>query len=135
MRETEAFDRAAVLLPGALRSEALFQPEACRAGTEEIRLRCGSGAWLCLPDETVRLRSPVGPAEIEETVLRATKNSIYAAEESFRSGYFTAEGGLRLGGTGDRRAFEASPPSASGSRIPYTASRMSSWQPSPEGAC
>ncbi len=97
MRETEAFDRAAVLLPGTLRSEALFQPEARRAGTEEIRLRCGSGAWLCLPDETVRLRSPVGPAEIEETVLRATKNSIYSAEESLRSGYFTAEGGLRLG--------------------------------------
>jgi stage III sporulation protein AA len=94
---TECFDRAALMLPGALRSEALFQPEELRRQTEEIRLRCGLGAWLCLPGRTVRLPSPVGPAEMEETVEKATKSSLYTAEESLRHGYFTAEGGYRLG--------------------------------------
>ena len=97
MKETEIFDRAAVLLPGALRSEALFQPEEIRKSAEEIRLRCGLGAWLCLPDRQLALHSPVGREEIEETVLRASKCSLYAAEESMRAGYFTAEGGYRLG--------------------------------------
>ncbi len=93
----DRFDRAAVLLPGPLRSEALFLPESCRAAAEEIRLRCGLGAWLCLPDRMIRLRAPVGREEIDETVLRATKCSLYTAEESMRAGYFTAEGGYRLG--------------------------------------
>ena len=97
MKETELFDRAAVLLPGALRSEALFQPVSLRQRAEEIRLRCGLGAWLRLPDRQAPLRAPVGREEIEETVLRASKSSLYTAEESMRAGYFTAEGGYRLG--------------------------------------
>lgn len=97
MKETDCYDRAAALLPGPLRAEALFQPEEYRAQAEEIRLRSGLGAWLCLPGRTVRFHAPVGPAEIEDTVLRATKSSLYTAEESLRSGYFTAEGGFRLG--------------------------------------
>ena len=97
MKGTEGFDRAALLLPGALRAEALFQPEERRRQAEEIRLRKGLGAWLCLPGTNVHLKSPVGSAEIEETLERATKCSLYAAEESMREGYFTAEGGFRLG--------------------------------------
>ena len=97
MRGTESYDRAALLLPGALRAEALFQPEEHRRLAEELRLRCGLGAWLRLPDRMVRFRAPVGREEIEETLERATKSSFYAAEESLRSGYFTAEGGFRLG--------------------------------------
>lgn len=97
MRGTECFDQAALLLPGSLRAELLFQPEERRRQAEEIRLRNGLGAWLCLPGESVRLLSPVGPAEIEETVARATKCSLYMAEESLREGYFTATGGFRLG--------------------------------------
>ena len=97
MKGTESYDRAALLLPGALRAEALFQPEEYRRMAEELRLRCGLGAWLCLPGQTVRFRAPVGRDEIEETLERATKSSFYTAEESLRSGYFTAEGGFRLG--------------------------------------
>ncbi len=97
MNGTEAFDRAAVLLPGALRSEALFQPASLRKRAEEIRLRCGMGAWLRLPEGQTPLRAPVGREEIEETLLRASKSSLYTAEESMRAGYFTAEGGYRLG--------------------------------------
>ena len=97
MNGTECFDRAAALLPGALRKEALFLPAEYRSQGEELRLRCGLGAWVCMPGRTIRFHSPVGPAEIEETVQRATKCSLYTAEESLRSGYFTAEGGYRLG--------------------------------------
>ena len=97
MRGTESYDRAALLLPGALRAEALFQPEEHRRLAEELRLRCGVGAWLCLPGRMVSFRAPVGRAEIEETLERATKSSFYTAEESLRSGYFTVEGGFRLG--------------------------------------
>ena len=97
MRGTESYDRAALLLPGALRAEALFQPEEHRRLAEELRLRCGVGAWLCLPGRMVSFHTPVGRDEIEETLERATKSSFYTAEESLRSGYFTAEGGLRLG--------------------------------------
>ena len=97
MKGTECFDRAALLLPGALRAEALFQPEERRMQAEEIRLRSGVGAWLCLPGQSVRLLSPVGPGVIEETLERATKCSFYMAEESLREGYFTASGGFRLG--------------------------------------
>lgn len=97
MKGTESYDRAAMLLPGALRAEALFQPEEHRRLAEEVRLRCGVGAWLRLPGRAVGFRSPVGRDEIEETLERATKCSFYAAEESLRAGYFTAEGGFRLG--------------------------------------
>ena len=97
MSGTERFDRAAAMLPGALRSEALFQPKEVRMETEEIRLRCGLGACLCLSGRTVLLNGTVGRTEIEETVERATKCSLYTAEESLKEGYFTAEGGYRLG--------------------------------------
>ena len=97
MKGTESYDRAALLLPGALRAEALFQPDENRRLAEELRLRCGLGACLRLPGQTVHFHTPVGREEIEETLERATKSSFYAAEESLRSGYFTAEGGLRLG--------------------------------------
>jgi stage III sporulation protein AA len=65
--------------------------------TEEIRLRCGLGACLCLPGRIIPLHGAVGREEIEETVERATKCSLYTAEESLKEGYFTAEGGYRLG--------------------------------------
>ena len=97
MRGTESYERAALLLTGALRAEALFQPDENRRLAEELRLRCGLGACLRLPGQTVHFHTPVGREEIEETLERATKSSFYAAEESLRSGYFTAEGGLRLG--------------------------------------
>ena len=97
MGGTESFDRAAALLPGALRCEALFQPEELRKRAEEIRLRCGRGASIYLPDQTIKLRSPVDDEAIGETLERATRCSFYAAEETLRAGYFTAEGGLRLG--------------------------------------
>lgn len=97
MSDTSVFDRAAALLPASLRAEALFLPEQRKLCTEEIRLRCGQGAWLCAADGDVRLNGAVGVREIDETVERATKCSLYAAEESMRAGYFTADGGYRLG--------------------------------------
>ena len=97
MSRTDSFDRAALLLPGALRAEALFQPEEVRMQAEELRLRSGLGAWLCLRGGMLRLQSPVGREEIQETLERATKSSFYTVEESLRAGYITAQGGYRLG--------------------------------------
>ena len=97
MRETERFDRAAALLPPRLRGEALFLPEEQKASAEEIRLRCGGGATLLLGEGELALPGTVSAAELAETVERVTKGSFYAAEESLRKGYFTAEGGFRVG--------------------------------------
>ncbi len=97
MRETERFDRAAALLRALLRASALFLPEERKLEAEEIRLRCGAGASLRLPEGELRLPGSVGPSELGETVERVTKSSFYAAEESLKTGYFTAEGGYRVG--------------------------------------
>ena len=97
MRATESFDRAAALLPRQIRAEALFLPERERESAEEIRLRCGAGACIRWAEGERRLGAAVGAAELEETLERATKSSLYTAEESLRGGWFTAEGGFRLG--------------------------------------
>ncbi len=97
MRDTERFDRAAALLPALLRASALFLPEERKLEAEEIRLRCGAGASLRLAEGELRLPGSVSPAELGETVERVTKSSFYAAEESLKTGYFTAEGGYRVG--------------------------------------
>lgn len=93
----DAFDRALGLMPEGLRRELVFLPEEMKRRTEELRLRCGLGAALRLPEGEKPLGAPIGPAEIGEVLERATKCSLYTAEESLKAGYFTAEGGLRLG--------------------------------------
>ena len=40
------------------------------------------------------------PADLEETLSLATRRSLYTAEESLRSGWITAPGGLRIGAAG-----------------------------------
>ncbi len=97
MSGTEVFDRAAALLPRQIRAEALFLPERERASAEEIRLRCGAGACIRWAEGERRLGSAVGAEELAETLERATKSSLYTAEESLRGGWYTAEGGFRLG--------------------------------------
>ena len=97
MRDTERFDRAAALLPSALRASALFLPEERKVRAEELRLRSGAGAFLRLPEGEVRLPGSVSASELGEAVEKITKSSFYAAEESLKYGYFTAEGGFRVG--------------------------------------
>ena len=97
MSGTEVFDRAAALLPKRIRAEALFLPEWERESAEEIRLRCGGGACIRWAEGERRLCAAVGAEELTETLERATKSSLYTAEESLRGGWFTAEGGYRLG--------------------------------------
>ena len=97
MRDTERFDRAAALLPAALRASALFLPEERKIGAEELRLRCGAGAFLRLAEGEVRLAGNVSASELGEAVEKITKSSFYAAEESLKYGFFTAEGGYRVG--------------------------------------
>ena len=94
------FDRACSLLPEKQRAEALFLPQEVREEAESIRLRAGAGAAVCGPDWERKLKGWIGRAEVEETLLRAARSSLYAAEDSLREGWFTAEGGLRLGVAG-----------------------------------
>ena len=97
MNGAEVFDRAAALLPRRLRAEALFLPEAERESAEEIRLRCGAGACIRWAGGERRLCAAIGSEELAETLERATKSSLYTAEESLKGGWYTAEGGFRLG--------------------------------------
>ncbi len=97
MRESELFDRAASMLPASLRPAALFLPEERKREAEEIRLRSGVGAFLRFADHELRLPGKLGPGEMGEAVERITQGSYYAAQESLPEGYYTAEGGFRVG--------------------------------------
>ena len=100
VKAVNGFDRACSLLPEKQRAEALFLAQEAREQAEAIRLRAGAGAAVCGPDWERKLKGWIGRAEVEETLLRAARSSLYAAEESLREGWFTAEGGLRLGVAG-----------------------------------
>ena len=102
-RENDAqrFDRACALLP--LRWQRCLDrlsPER-KAAAEEIRMRAGQPLTVLLPEgETAVEESntvPVTPEELEQTCDRITGYSRYAATETLRSGYLTAEGGFRVG--------------------------------------
>jgi len=96
----QRFRQAAALLPGAMRQamEALEEREQSEA--EEIRLRAGfpptlTGAW-----GEKRLRGctePVKVGDLSLTLEIATKASAHTALEQVRNGFFTVQGGHRIG--------------------------------------
>jgi len=85
-KAVNGFDRACSLLPEKQRAEALFLPQKAREEAESIRLRAGAGASVCGPDWERKLKGWIGRAEVEETLLRAARSSLYAAEDSLREG-------------------------------------------------
>lgn len=93
------FKQVAQLLPPALRRRAEQLPEALTARTEEVRLRCGreptvltSGGETPFPGEGAVCRR-----DLDMTVEIATRASAHAALERVRQGYFTVQGGHRIG--------------------------------------
>lgn len=102
----EGFEGAAVLLPPALRKRAEALPGTVRRRAEEIRLRAGRPPAVTVgvdelpfPDgETVTVR------DLELTVEIATQASAHAALEQVRQGYFTVQGGHRIGLCGSAAA-------------------------------
>ncbi len=97
MGETEQFDRAARLLPDALRDQALFLDASLRSRAEELRLYCGRGARVVLGDGSFALRGAVSQQDLETVLERASRSSLHAVLDSLRQGFLTAPGGYRIG--------------------------------------
>ena len=92
----EAYQRACALLPAHLREGLADRPIG--AETEELRLRTGQPVALSGPWGERSAGGPaVRPRDLEAVVDAATGRSRYAAAETLRQGYLTAEGGFRIG--------------------------------------
>ncbi|MBO4854621.1 MAG: stage III sporulation protein AA [Oscillospiraceae bacterium] len=102
-REEDArrFDRAALLLPLRWQRYLARLSPTQKETAEEIRMRAGQPVTVLLQEAEIPVgeqdQSPVTPEELEQTCDRITGYSRYAATETLRSGYLTAEGGFRVG--------------------------------------
>ena len=86
------------LLPSELKDCLLSLPEDMRNNIWELRLRVGKPMAVTTDRGSMNgLSSPVRPEQLRRVLELATGASPYAAEESLRRGYFTAEGGIRIG--------------------------------------
>ena len=91
------FERAATLLPPALRKGALALPEAQRAEGEELRLRIGHPPALRLPEgERPFAPEPVTPESLTAVLEAATRASLHAVGAQLRRGFVSAPGGVRV---------------------------------------
>ena len=94
----ERYEEACALLPGRLRAAAMAEERGRRAGAEELRLRIGRPMYLTLPEGEVPLpQTRIVRGDLEQVLDRATEYSRYAASETLRRGYVTAQGGFRIG--------------------------------------
>lgn len=92
------YEQACALLPGRLRGVALAQERGRKAETEELRLRIDRPLCLTLPSGDTDIPGvQVIRSDLEQVLDRATEFSRYAAAETIRRGYITAEGGFRIG--------------------------------------
>ena len=103
MMEPLGVDRyrsAAALLPPRLRGPAEGVPPRIMARAEEFRLRAGRPLTLAGPEGEEHVPGAERPVEPEELALVleiATRASAHTAMEQVRSGFFTVEGGHRIG--------------------------------------
>lgn len=94
----EQFEKAAALLPAALRRAALSLPLPLRAGSEEVRLRVGSAPTLRLPEgERPLAPEPVTAETLAAVLEAATGASLHACAAQLRRGFVCAPGGVRVG--------------------------------------
>lgn len=84
-------------LPVSFRS--LIQPAAF-IGAEEIRLRVGQPLEILYADEKNRTFGQLKAEQLKEMLNYLSGYSIYAIEEELRQGFFTVEGGHRIGVVG-----------------------------------
>lgn len=92
------FDRACELLPEQLRQKLHVVPEETRCSAEEIRLRIGQPLCIGCKNKEIPVKGlTVTAKDLEEVLDIATHFSRYTAAETMRQGYFTAQGGFRLG--------------------------------------
>ncbi len=88
-----AVDRLADCLGGE--TGALLRREA--DSVSELRLRCGQKTRLCRLDGTELAGPVLDAAALHRIIRRLCGDSLYAFEEELKQGYFTAQGGLRVG--------------------------------------
>lgn len=89
----DAVKRLRELLPAEIREAAGELPD----DLTEMRVRAGRAVQLIgLSGETCRDR-PVGAEQVERLCAALAGHSLYAREEELREGYFTMEGGCRVG--------------------------------------
>ena len=88
-----AVDRLADCIGGE--AGALLRREA--DSVSELRLRCGQKTRLCRLDETELAGPVLDAAALHRIIRRLCGDSLYAFEEELKQGYFTAQGGLRVG--------------------------------------
>ncbi len=92
------FERAAALLPDALRQTAAALPREDKAACEELRLRIGRAPTLRQAEGEQPLTKERVTAQTVAAVLeKATGASLHAVEEELRCGFVCAPGGVRVG--------------------------------------
>ena len=87
------------LLPAPLRQTALRLPDKQMAAAEELRLRVGQPLVVQL-DRTDAVPEPsslLSAQDLADTLTQAAQGSAHTAMEQTRHGFFTAEGGHRVG--------------------------------------
>ncbi len=95
-------DRLFSIFPDRIRA-ALGEARENAETLEEIRLRANGPLFVIAGSREQRLGGTeflVHPKELEETLQCAVRFSLYAFEEELRQGYFTLQGGHRIGVAG-----------------------------------
>ena len=97
-RDTARFRQAAALLPPRLRQLTGGLDRESRGRAEELRLRAGRPMTVVFPEgERPLSGEPVTQRELYAVLETATQASAHAALERVRSGFFTVQGGHRIG--------------------------------------
>ena len=94
------YDEAVKLLPTRWQRSAAALDSGRKALAEEFRLRTGQPMTVLLPEGELPLGesgAAITSADLEQMCDRITGYSRYAATETLRQGYLTAEGGFRVG--------------------------------------
>lgn len=91
--------QAAALLPPGLRRLAESLPPDGQVVAEELRLRAGQPLTVVFPQGERELTGGayIRPEELGLVLEIATQASVHTAMERLRSGFFTVEGGHRIG--------------------------------------
>lgn len=94
------FDEAVKLLPLRLQRAAAGLSAGQKALAEEFRLRTGQPMTVLLPEGEMPMGETgtvITSGDLDQMCDRITGYSRYAATETLRQGYLTAEGGFRIG--------------------------------------
>ena len=94
------------LLPCRLGREIETLLRSRRGGigsVREIRIRAHGRSTILIGRDSIPLYTQVSREDLSETVYRLAEKSVYAYEDSIRSGYITVGCGIRIGVCGEAR--------------------------------